>query len=146
MDYKFTRTYCSPDFVESFAGSILASFDHAKEPRKETKTKEPHWRSFLIFLLDFQQTTLSLKEPRNTGGTPQRWTMVEISAQGDLVTGLWKPRCLERALREPFGLPQPSGQISSQRHSTCSSLSFTTSNPPRTTTPPMSPKTTFAGQ
>jgi len=40
---------------------------------------------------------------------------------GDLATGLWEARCLKRALREPFGFPQPGGQISPRCHSPFSS-------------------------
>ena len=55
--------------AESFAGSNLARTDPAKEPRIE---------------------------PRNIGGTPQRWAQVNSAQSGDLGTGLWEATWLSK--------------------------------------------------
>jgi len=55
--------------AESFAGSNLARIDPAKEPRIE---------------------------PRNIGGSPQRWAKVNSAQSGDLGTGLWEATWLSK--------------------------------------------------
>ena len=68
-----------------------------------------------IFVLAGSLSRISLKT------IPQRWTKLKISALRDLATRLCEARCLKRAVRKPFGRPQPSGQISPRCRSRFSS-------------------------
>jgi len=115
-----SRSLCSPFFRASFPTKC-----NCFEERNLWRVSAAWWsllRGQTLWSLNLQIIVLAVSLSRILLKTiPQRWTKLKISVLRDLATRLCEARCLKRAVREPFGLPQPSGQISPRCRSPFSS-------------------------